>query len=99
MSYFSELFSTIKTKLSPNYSSRYGSLPKACVIHTTEGSYEGTVQWFLNRDAAVSSHYVVDDKKSPSRWSDVTLMVPEGYSAWTAKSAMLTFIKFLATKD
>ncbi|MCA9676509.1 MAG: N-acetylmuramoyl-L-alanine amidase, partial [Myxococcales bacterium] len=47
------------------------------VIHTTQGSYSGTISWFKNPQAQVSSHYVV-------RSSDgqVTQMVDDTDIAW-----------------
>jgi len=50
------------------------------VIHTTQGSYSGTLGWFKNPDAGVSAHYVV-------RSSDGHLaqMVDEKNIAWHDK--------------
>ena len=47
------------------------------VIHTTEGSYAGTISWFQNCSAQVSAHYVI-------RSSDgqITQMVYEKDKAW-----------------
>ena len=47
------------------------------VIHTTEGSYAGTISWFQNCSAQVSAHYVI-------RSSDgqITQMVSEKDKAW-----------------
>jgi hypothetical protein len=49
------------------------------VIHTTQGSYSGTVNWFQNPSASVSAHYVL-------RSSDgqITQMVREKDIAWHA---------------
>ena len=49
------------------------------VIHTTQGSYSGTISWFQNPSSNVSSHYVI-------RSSDgqVTQMVREKDIAWHA---------------
>ena len=51
------------------------------VIHTTQGQYSGTINWFQNPKARVSAHYVV-------RSSDgkVTQMVLEKDIAWHAGS-------------
>ncbi|WP_209139600.1 MULTISPECIES: N-acetylmuramoyl-L-alanine amidase [Niastella] len=51
-------------------------------IHTTQGSYAGTISWFNNASAQVSAHYVV-------RSSDgqITQMVLEKDKAWHARSA------------
>jgi MYXO-CTERM domain-containing protein len=50
------------------------------VIHTTQGSYSGTLSWFKNPDAGVSAHYVV-------RSSDghIAQMVDEKNVAWHDK--------------
>ncbi len=49
------------------------------VIHTTEGSYAGTISWFQNSAAGASAHYVI-------RSSDgqITQMVDEEDIAWHA---------------
>jgi N-acetyl-anhydromuramyl-L-alanine amidase AmpD len=51
------------------------------VVHTTQGSYSGTISWFQNSSASVSAHYVV-------RSSDgqVTQMVLEEDVGWHAGS-------------
>lgn len=49
------------------------------VIHVTQGSYGGTISWFQNPDAQVSSHYVVR-----SADGEVTQMVEEEDIAWHA---------------
>lgn len=50
------------------------------IIHTTEGSYAGTVQWFQNPQAETSSHYVLR-----SNDGEVTQMVRDGDTAWHAR--------------
>jgi len=56
---------------------RGGTAITNVVVHTTEGSYAGTISWFNNPSAKVSAHYVV-------RSSDgqVTQMVREKDKAW-----------------
>ncbi|MCC3160576.1 N-acetylmuramoyl-L-alanine amidase [Hymenobacter sp. 15J16-1T3B] len=60
-----------------NYSSRSGTAITHYAIHTTQGSYAGTISWFKNCSAQVSAHYVI-------RSSDgqVTQMVTEVNKAW-----------------
>jgi hypothetical protein len=60
-----------------NYSSRAGTAVSAITIHTTQGSYAGSISWFQNCAASVSAHYVI-------RSSDgqVTQMVLESDKAW-----------------
>ncbi len=62
---------------SPNYSSRSGTSVSAITIHTTQGSYAGTISWFQNTASQVSAHYVI-------RSSDgqITQMVRESNKAW-----------------
>lgn len=88
MKRISDLLSRVKTRLSPNRSSRRGAQVQGLVIHTTEGSYASAVGWFMNSASDVSSHYVISDVAQPGEvWTDVTLMVPETEKAWTARSA------------
>lgn len=90
----SSLFSRITTVLSPNRSSRGGAPIRAIVIHTTEGSYRGTIEWFKREGVNVSSHYVVSDFDTGGDFTEVTRMVPEGEKAWTALSANPTTINY-----
>lgn len=70
----------------PAYSGNYGASTrgqgdiKFIVIHNTEGSYSGSVSWFKDPDANVSSHYIL-------RSSDGHLaqMVDEKDVAWHDK--------------
>jgi hypothetical protein len=61
---------------------RNGTKVTNITIHTTQGSYAGTISWFKNPQATVSSHYVV-------RSSDgqVTQMVHETDMAFHVRSA------------
>jgi N-acetyl-anhydromuramyl-L-alanine amidase AmpD len=61
---------------SPNYSSRTVGI-SAVTIHTTQGSYAGSISWFQNTASGVSAHYLI-------RSSDgqVTQMVRESSKAW-----------------
>jgi N-acetyl-anhydromuramyl-L-alanine amidase AmpD len=61
---------------------RGGAAITNVVIHTTEGSYAGTISWFNNASSQVSAHYVV-------RSSDgqITQMVLEKDKAWHVLSA------------
>ena len=60
-----------------NYSSRNGTAISATTIHTTQGSYAGSISWGQNCASNVSWHYIV-------RSSDgqVTQMVLEADKAW-----------------
>lgn len=64
---------------SPNYSSGRTNYTWV-LIHTTQGSYAGTLSWFRNTSAQVSAHYVV-------RSSDgqITQMVEHANTAWHAQ--------------
>ena len=61
---------------------RNGTKITNVAIHTTQGSYAGTISWFKNPGAIVSAHYVV-------RSSDgqITQMVKEADMAYHARSA------------
>ncbi len=64
---------------SPHHSSRKGEAISAIIMHfTAGGSQSGTVGWFRNPKAKVSSHYVV------GRDGLVVQMVPLDRSAWHA---------------
>ncbi len=49
---------------------------KVIVVHTTQGSYSGTLSWFQNPKAQVSAHYVV------SKNGDIMQMVHEKDVGW-----------------
>jgi peptidoglycan hydrolase-like protein with peptidoglycan-binding domain len=59
-----------------NYSTRSTGVSHV-TVHTTQGSYAGTISWFQNCSAGVSAHYVI-------RSSDgqITQMVRESAKAW-----------------
>ncbi len=61
---------------SPNFASGRSSYSYV-VVHTTQGSYSGTLSWFQNVSSQVSAHYVV-------RSSDgqITQMVENADTAW-----------------
>lgn len=61
-----------------HYPERYGYKVKACIIHSTWGSYRGSVQWFKNPAARCSAHYVVKED------GEVSLCVQEEATAWHA---------------
>jgi N-acetyl-anhydromuramyl-L-alanine amidase AmpD len=72
----------IASKKNFSAANRNKDLPiRYIVIHTTQGAYAGTINWFQNPKARVSAHYVV-------RSSDgkVTQMVLEKDIAWHAGS-------------
>jgi hypothetical protein len=64
---------------SANYtqSSRTTSDIDMVVIHTTQGSYSGTISWFQNADASASAHYVIRSSDG-----EITQMVDEEDVAW-----------------
>ena len=59
-----------------NYSARTAGISHV-TVHTTQGSYAGSISWFQNCAASVSAHYVI-------RSSDgqITQMVRESSKAW-----------------
>lgn len=75
-------------RFSPNRSSRYGATVRGVVIHTTEGSFKGSLSWMLNPRSQVSAHYLVSDIENPDgAYTEVVRLVPESEKAWTARSA------------
>lgn len=71
---------TIKDNLTVinQWPERYGYKVIACVIHSTWGSYNGSVSWFKNPAAKASSHYVI------SKDGEISLCVQESAAAWHA---------------
>ncbi|GAA3220005.1 N-acetylmuramoyl-L-alanine amidase [Dactylosporangium siamense] len=65
-----------------NYGAGRSSRITTVVIHVTQGSYAGTVNWFQNPSAGVSAHYVVKSSNG-----EITQMVREGDTAYHARSA------------
>jgi uncharacterized protein (TIGR03382 family) len=62
-----------------NYmSGRAGNEIEMVIIHTAEGSFEGTIGWFSNPSAMASTQYVVSSD------GDVAQMVAESDTAWHA---------------
>jgi len=94
----SALFGNIRSRLSPNRSSRRGAKILGAVVHTTEsspGSLDGVVSYLCNPRVEVSSHYVVGDKEvGHSGWTEVVRLVGEGEKAWTARSANPYFVQY-----
>lgn len=66
---------------SSNYtnSSRGAGDIDTIVIHTTQGSYSGSISWFQNSAAAASAHYVIRSSDG-----EITQMVDEEDIAWHA---------------
>ncbi|ASW53788.1 N-acetylmuramoyl-L-alanine amidase [Plantactinospora sp. KBS50] len=60
-----------------NYSPGRSAAISTVVIHVTQGSYAGTVNWFQNPSAGVSAHYVVRSSDG-----DITQMVREQDTAY-----------------
>ena len=65
-----------------SYSSRGGSAITHVVVHTMQGSYAGSIAWFLNPTSQVSAHYLM-------RSSDgqITQMVRNADKAWHARNS------------
>ncbi len=64
---------------SANYTDDNRSSVSMVVVHTTQGSYSGTVSWFQNSSASVSAHYVVRSSDG-----EITQMVQEEDVGWHA---------------
>ena len=67
---------------SPNYSSRGGRRITRIVVHDCEGSYAGSISWFMQARSRVSAHYVLDVDGARA-----TRMVAEANKAWHACDA------------
>jgi N-acetylmuramoyl-L-alanine amidase len=52
----------------------------AVVIHTTQGSYAGTISWFQNPDSNVGAHYVIRSSDG-----EITQMVDDSDIGWHAR--------------
>ena len=64
---------------SPNYSSGRTATIDSIVIHTTEGSYAGSVSWLKNPSAGASAHYVIKEDGS-----EIKQLVANSNRAWHA---------------
>ncbi|WP_276279445.1 N-acetylmuramoyl-L-alanine amidase [Halorussus caseinilyticus] len=60
--------------------SRSPSEMRWIIIHVTEGSYEGTISWFKDPDANVSTHYVIENDSN----AEITKMLNRGDIGWHA---------------
>ena len=66
---------------SSNYTASRSAAISAVTVHTTQGSYAGSISWFQNSTSNVSAHYVI-------RSSDgqVTQMVRNAHTAWHVRN-------------
>ena len=66
---------------SSNYNASRSAAVSAVTVHTTQGSYAGSISWFQNSTSNVSAHYVI-------RSSDgqVTQMVRDAHTAWHVRN-------------
>ena len=62
----------MRFKPSPNHSSRVDLV----VLHSTNGAFEGAVEWLCKKGSGVSAHYCV------SKAGEVVQMVDESRAAW-----------------
>jgi N-acetyl-anhydromuramyl-L-alanine amidase AmpD len=69
------------TRNSPNQSSRNGIKPRVIVLHSTEGSYESSINWLCNPASQASAH-VINSKAGKS-----TRLVPDAQKAWHVAAA------------
>ncbi len=62
---------------SPNYTKgRMGKVVDTIILHSTFGSYWGSVNWLRNSTSKVSSHYII------SRDGEIRKLVSESDTAW-----------------
>jgi len=66
-------------RASPNFSSRHGARVDLVVVHSTEGSYAGSVAWFAQKASGVSAHFVLREDGLAA-----TQMVHVADKAWHA---------------
>jgi N-acetyl-anhydromuramyl-L-alanine amidase AmpD len=72
----------LRTRMSPNRSSRRGQRIKGIVVHETEGGYLGAVGWLCRPQSGVSAHIVLKEDGS-----EATQLVPWSEKAWHACNA------------
>jgi N-acetylmuramoyl-L-alanine amidase len=73
----------IVEKKSPNFrEGREGFLPKAFVIHVTEGSFESALNWCLDPKSKVSYHFIVKED------GQIFQLVNTNNTAWHAGQAV-----------
>ncbi|NOY27246.1 MAG: N-acetylmuramoyl-L-alanine amidase, partial [Oligoflexia bacterium] len=75
----SSLISDYVPASTSNYTDSSRTSLTTIVIHTAEGSYSGTINWFQNSAAGASAHYVVRSSDG-----EITQMVDEEDIAWHA---------------
>jgi len=66
-------------KASPNFSQRHGAAVDLVVVHSTEGGYAGSVNWFSQAASGVSAHLVLREDGL-----EATQMVHFADKAWHA---------------
>lgn len=71
---------------SPNHSSGIVRPPRGIVLHTADGSYDGTIGWQMNPASQVSSYFVT------AKDGRVTQMVDLDEKAWTQGSGNTEWI-------
>lgn len=71
------LLPNLKWISSPNFSNRSGAKVNLCVIHDTEGGYQGAIATFTNSHSQVSAHFVLKEDGS-----EATQMVELAKKAW-----------------
>ena len=70
---------SLKWRASPNFNARGGARVDLIVIHDMEGSYEGSIDWFAQRQSDVSAHFCIRDDGG-----EITQMVHLSDRAWHA---------------
>lgn len=69
----------IKFLSSPNKAAgRESYQPEAVVLHVAQGTFKGTISWFLKKKSQVSTHYLI------GRLGEVVQFVAEKDTAWHA---------------
>ena len=68
----------IKDFISVNYTANWIKEVRGLVIHSMDGTYQGTISWFRNTDSKASAHFLI------SASGEIRQMVREKDGAWHA---------------
>jgi MYXO-CTERM domain-containing protein len=81
-----------------NYSSRSAAVDRV-VIHTTQGSYAGSISWFQNPSSSVSAHFVI--RSSDGEITQMVGLAQKAWhcSAWNSRAVGIEHEGFVADPD
>lgn len=61
----------IKQYKSPNFSSRGGVAPDMIVLHTSEGTFKGGIEWLCRKETEAATHFFVSKKGEVAQLVDI----------------------------